>query len=106
MKIKLFAIRDIKAESFYPPFTSMKESIAIRQIVDWVRRDDSSIARHPSDHELYYVGEFDQSRGNVSGDVPVFVGGVQTLWDAFEMETEERKHEIAGKNGKNVEVKK
>lgn len=61
MSLKLFTVRDVKAEVYLPPFTMRSKGEAIRSFASEVGRQDSTIGAHPSDFVLFYLGEFDDS---------------------------------------------
>lgn len=64
-KLKIFTVRDVKAEAYLPPFTMRGKGEAIRGFSDEANRSDSSIGKHPSDYVLFYLGEFDELTGAI-----------------------------------------
>lgn len=62
---KVFTIYDSKAELHSNPFFAVNEAIALRIFEDAVNDPQTNIYRHPSDHTLFKVGEFDDSKGTI-----------------------------------------
>lgn len=63
-KLKVFAVRDQKAESFVQqPFFCLQTGQAVRGFIDAVNDKQTEIYAHPSDYELFEIGEFDQETG-------------------------------------------
>ena len=59
MKVKVFTILDIKAESYGPPFTSQTTATGIRQFQELVNDHNHFFSKYPEDYELYELGEYD-----------------------------------------------
>lgn len=71
--MKLYAVKD-KAMGFNTPFPAQNDYHAQRMAADTVnapagQNADTSIAQHPADYDLYYIGELDQNTGNFSSDI-------------------------------------
>ena len=66
MKVKVFSVRDEKANSFGQPFFAVNDNIARRMFSDLVEDPKSMVARHPDDFKLYSLGEFDDNSGELS----------------------------------------
>ena len=60
MNLKIYTVRDHKAECYLPPFTMRTNAEAIRSFADSVVKPGPTIHDHPEDFALYLVGEFDQ----------------------------------------------
>lgn len=70
---QVVSIFDNAVGAFNRPFFTPSRGVAIRSFVDEVKRpgDDNSMARHPNDFSLFYLGEFDDVSGRFSQlDVP------------------------------------
>lgn len=65
MKQKLFSIRDLKAEYFNTPWVANTHGEAERNFQDLASDKQSKIAMHPTDYELWYLGEFDTENGQI-----------------------------------------
>lgn len=63
--MKVYAVRDIKADLFKPPFTCATNGVALRAFADACNDKQSDLGVHPEDYELFHVGEFDDSQGVV-----------------------------------------
>jgi len=61
--MKMFSIRDKKAEGFNTPFFQPTFGLAERAFKDACQDEKSTLAKHPEDFALYYHGEFDQNLG-------------------------------------------
>lgn len=58
-----YAIRDSKAEIFYPPFYQHTHGAAERDMKTLVNDKSSTIAKHPEDFDLWLLGSFDDNTG-------------------------------------------
>lgn len=70
MIIKCYAVLDAKIADFHLAIFDIKDEGAIRQFADAVNDKQTKWNRHPEDYSLWYVGEFDTSKGSLKGDVP------------------------------------
>lgn len=72
MQQKIVSIRDSAADSFMRPFTVPTVGMAIRAFTDEVNRvsPDNQMNVHPSDFELFEIGEFDEQTGMVCSIPP------------------------------------
>lgn len=71
MILKVFGVRDGKAEAFLQPFFSGTAGSAIRAFDDAINGEKSPIAVHPSDYTLYELGEFDDNSGSIVACSPL-----------------------------------
>lgn len=63
----IFTIYDNKSELYNNPFVQKTTGAAIRAFTSLVEDEQTDIARHPSDYELFEIGEFDPESGQISG---------------------------------------
>lgn len=65
MKQRLYSVRDAAAATFGRPWIAQSDLVAIRSFKDRVnaRDPDNLWFRHYADHDLYYLGEFDEAVG-------------------------------------------
>lgn len=66
MKMKVFAIRDGKAEIYFPPFFQKTHGEAERSLRELMRDESSMVAKYPEDYDLYFLGEYDDQSGKMS----------------------------------------
>lgn len=59
MKIKIFTIYDIKAQSYLPPFYMQSTGQAMRAFEDTVNDETTQFSKHPEDFVIFEVGSFD-----------------------------------------------
>ena len=64
--MKIFTVRDVKAEAYLNPFVMRSKGEAIRGFSDEVARKDSAIGAHPADYILFLIGEFDDQTGEIT----------------------------------------
>lgn len=69
-KMKLFSIKDIKAEGFNPPFHQTTFGLAERAFKQAASDPQSQIATHKEDFSLYHVADFDHKTGEIIPIVP------------------------------------
>jgi hypothetical protein len=65
MILKVYSIRDTKAEAFNRPFYTINDALAQRIISDSMQQD-TSLSQHAADYSIYYLGEFDDSNGIIT----------------------------------------
>lgn len=65
MKI-LVALYDRATEAFAPVMTVHTRAEGIRSFRNEVQNKQSPIAQHPTDYELYQVGEYDDETGQIT----------------------------------------
>ena len=79
MKTVLIAVKDTKQGTFGAALWFRTIEAAIREFRHEAMNPDSMIGKYPEDHELWYVGKFDQETGIVTVEItgPLFlVSGV------------------------------
>ena len=64
-RIQIFAIYDKQAQAFIPPFYAPTVGMAQRQFSDAVQNEQGEFFRHPDDYDLYHIGAFNDSLGDV-----------------------------------------
>lgn len=73
----MYAVYDLKAESFSQPFFAVNDAVASRIFVDGVRDPEVPVGRNPGDYQLMRVGVWNQDKGLVAGTdapIPVLTG--------------------------------
>jgi len=63
MLLKAYCIYDNKALVYHAPFFAGTHGSATRMLSDLVSDQHTTVGRHPGDYVLYYVGDFDDSKG-------------------------------------------
>lgn len=66
MKLKVFSVRDAKAEAFLQPYFCPTKGQAIRGFTDAVNDSQHPMNKHPEDYALFEIGEFDDSNGSLT----------------------------------------
>jgi len=66
MRVKVFAVYDIRAELFGSIFTFSHVGQAVRAFKDLANDRNSSVSRHPGDYKLAEIGEFDDVNGTLN----------------------------------------
>lgn len=74
MMLKMYAIRDNKADVFFTPFFSQNNATALRIFTDLANDQSTSIAKHPMDYELFEIGDFDDGSCVIDNHSPVSLG--------------------------------
>lgn len=70
MKLKVFALRDVKADAFGSPFFVPNDGIARRVLSEWVRQPGSDVAKYPAEFMLFEIGEYDNESALLTPTVP------------------------------------
>lgn len=79
MKVYAYAIYDSKAEYFQRPFFAHTDGLASRAVADEGARSGTPLNAHPSDYQLFCIGEFDDYSGAISGFTPRSLGVVRSI---------------------------
>jgi len=83
MKKKMYTTRDTKAEVYGNPFYMLTHGEAERTFKRMANDKDSMIGQHPTDYDLYYLGDFDPETGNIKlADSPQHITKAIHLVDA------------------------
>lgn len=74
MQLKIYSIRDAKAEIFNAPFYKNTHGEAERDFSMLVNEEKSKINKFPEDYDLYHLGSFDDQTGKAEwNDTPQHV---------------------------------
>jgi len=68
--LKVCSVYDSKAEAYNPPIFVPAVGLASRDFVDALTSDDSNMAKHKGDFDLYHVAEFDTDSASFDSIVP------------------------------------
>lgn len=71
--MKCFAIKDLKSEGFNTPFFQSTFGLAERAFKDACQDEKSTLSKHREDFSLYYIGDFDQTSGQIIPSEPQHV---------------------------------
>lgn len=66
MILKVFSIRDSKAEVFNTPFFQKTHGEAERNFKQLISDEKSTPHKYPDDFDLYHLGEYDDSTGKMT----------------------------------------
>lgn len=66
MLLKIYSIRDDKAQVFNAPFFQKTHGEAERSFTRLLSDDKSMVAQYPDDYDLYYLGEYDDVKGTIN----------------------------------------
>lgn len=80
-KVKIFTVKDTKAQTFETPFSQRNEIVALRAFSAEVNREDprNTLWTNPEDFELHCVGEFDMETGALNSHAPKLIGTAISL---------------------------
>lgn len=79
--MKIYAVKDVKAETFNNPFFQKNDITALRALSLEVNRADPGnvVYTHPQDFDLYELGDYDPDTGEITSISPVLVANGRTL---------------------------
>lgn len=63
MKVKMFAVRDAKAEAFLQPMFFQSKGLAVRAFADAANDVGHNFCKHAEDFTLFELGEWDDESG-------------------------------------------
>lgn len=67
--LKVFAVRDVKADAFGNLMCVPTVGLATRAFSDACANPQSPMAAYPEDYTMYELGEYDPNTGNVKGHI-------------------------------------
>lgn len=71
MELRVYSIRDSKAEVFNVPFYKKTHGEAERDFATLVNDEKSMLAKYPDDYDLYFLGKYDDCTGKLDSlDTP------------------------------------
>lgn len=68
MIVKMYSIRDAKAEVYLQPFFAPNNAVALRMVSQLLKDRNTLFATNPEDYSLFYLGDFEDS--NCKFDLP------------------------------------
>lgn len=68
--MKLYAIRDLKAESHGNPFSAPNDALAERIFISARDENDSLFGKFPDDFVCVFIGDYDPETATISNNVP------------------------------------
>lgn len=71
--VKVYSVYDVKAMVYGKPFYCKNDGEALRLFGDVSRDKETMIGKHPSDFQLFHLGDFDDVTGSISGIKPRFM---------------------------------
>ncbi len=74
MKMSVFSVLDAKTRAFMMPFYSHTIASALRTFSDATKDPASLMHQHPSDFQLWLIGEFDDQTGEITPQIPQSLG--------------------------------
>lgn len=66
MILRVYAVRDLKAQAFMSPFFVPTIGVALRSFAEVANDPKSMIGKYPSDYELFEIGLYDDQLGRLS----------------------------------------
>lgn len=66
MKMKMYAVKDKKAEAYLQPMSTATDGVAIRMI-QGAMEQDNNLSKHPEDFSLWHIGYYDELTGKIEG---------------------------------------
>lgn len=65
MQLKIYSIRDAKAEIYNVPFYKKTHGEAERDFAELCRDEKSMVSKYPEDYDLFFCGIYDDQTGLV-----------------------------------------
>jgi len=60
---QIFAVHDVKANAYLPPFFMHNDELAKRTFSDCIMSEKHAFSHHPADYTLFHLGSFDDDTG-------------------------------------------
>lgn len=74
MIYQVFAVYDSKAGAYSVPFYQSTTSMALRAFAEAANMPDHPLGKHPEDYSLFYLGEWDDTKGEHRASAPKNLG--------------------------------
>ena len=71
MILRAYSIFDRKALVYHAPFFAPTDGAAVRSMSDAVQDTNTTFNRHPNDYVLFYVGDYDDTKGALAPISPL-----------------------------------
>lgn len=85
MTRQVFAVQDVAAGIYLPPFVAHTEALAMRLFGDLCREPGHDFNRHPGDYTLFRIGTYDDATGVMTSEAAVSFGnGMQHVQPQLE----------------------
>lgn len=82
----IFAVRDVKSESYLSLITLATKGLALRGFAEACSDARSPLAQYPSDFMLYELGTYDPSSGRIEAyKVPVWVASASDVVEQLKL---------------------
>lgn len=66
----IYAVFDVKAKAYLPPFFLPEEGMAIRTFTNCCQDDNHQFGRNPEDFTLFSLGDFNDENGEITVEGP------------------------------------
>lgn len=74
MQLILCAMRDVKSQTYTPPFSTHNLAVLYRDLSDMLTQPGNlPWQKYPQDHELYRMGTYNDSTGEITPETPTFL---------------------------------
>jgi len=74
MNHKIFAVHDVKAKAYLPPFFMPQTGMATRIFTECVNSAEHQFGKHPADYTLFQIGEFEDHNATINPMTPKSLG--------------------------------
>lgn len=78
MKMKIFSIKDSKANAFQQPFFERTEGTATRALAQTMK-EKNNFSEYAEDYDLYQIGEFNDDTGKIEAMVPKHISSLAAI---------------------------
>jgi len=77
---KMFAIHDLAAGAYLPPFTLHQPAMAVRAFANMTNDITHAFGKNPEDYSLYLIGEYDDTNSKIIPyDRELIATGIETI---------------------------
>jgi len=77
--MKIYTVRDSKAEAYLQPFFAINDNIAMRMMLDTANDQTTLFYKHPEDFQIFVIGKFNEKTGEITSINHVSLGKVIDL---------------------------
>jgi len=73
MKLLICAVRDSKAAAFMAPIPFGSKGLAVRALMEAVKKGNNPIAEYKNDHSIWHLGYYDDNTGELESCTPELI---------------------------------
>ena len=79
MQLEIYVLRDVRTEAYLKPMFLQNRAVLERAVLDAKQDGESLLAKHPEDYQVFHLGVYDDSNGEIAAVPPTHLFNVLDL---------------------------